>query len=111
MSLYRLVARDRLNEAEVRPFRQSDLVTDGLAVRVDQGERETYRTVELESLDLLKLGPYLLLLAAEEKARRILAEAKIEAEKIRSEAAEQGAAQGREASKQEIGRASCRERV
>jgi flagellar biosynthesis/type III secretory pathway protein FliH len=102
MSLYRLVARDRLNEAEVRPFRQSDLVTDGLAVRVDQGERETYRTVELESLDLLKLGPYLLLLAAEEKAGGILAEAKIEAEKIRSEAAEQGAAQGREASKQDL---------
>jgi flagellar biosynthesis/type III secretory pathway protein FliH len=100
--LYRVVARDRLNDIEVRPFRQNDLVTDSIGLGNGQAERETYRAVVLESLDLLKVGPYLLLLAAEEKAQCILAEAKIEAEKIRSEAAEHGIAQGRKEAKQDL---------
>lgn len=100
--MYRLVARECLDEHEVRPFRQSDLLTGDVGLGEDEAEPETYRAVELESLDLLKLGPYLLLFAAQEKAQQILAQAKIEAERVRSEAAAQGIAEGREEAKQDL---------
>jgi flagellar assembly protein FliH len=61
-----------------------------------------YRKVELESLDLVQLGPYLLSLAAQERADAVITQAQTAVEQIRHEALEQGAAQGREQAKQEL---------
>jgi flagellar assembly protein FliH len=98
MSLFRLVARDRLNEAEVRPY----LTADGNPNSNGATASTECRVVQLESLDLLNLGPYCLLLAAQEKALETLAQAQKEAEQIRAEAAAQGAILGREEAKREL---------
>jgi flagellar assembly protein FliH len=101
MYLYRLVARDRLKEDEVRPF-QHDLLAGGSLEGESAAEAGACRSVEFQSLDLLQLGPYLLLVAAQEKAREIVAEAKLQAERILDQAAAQGTVEGREKAKQEL---------
>ena len=102
MSLYRVVARDALKEDEVQPFRQKDLGMDRATGREKAAEDGACRPVEFESLDLIKIGPYLLWLAAQEKAQEILAEAKLRAERIHDQASEQAAVQGREEAKQDL---------
>jgi flagellar assembly protein FliH len=99
--LYRLVARQGLKEDEVRPF-QHDLIEDQFEEAGNEGEAGTCRSVEFQSLDLLQLGPHLLLLAAQEKAQEIVAEAGVQAEQIRDLAAAQGALEEREKTKQEL---------
>src|SRR3954463_8891264 len=99
MSLFRLVARDRLVEAEVRPYVTADRNPSSNAATTSSPE---CRLVQVESLDLLNLAPYCLVLAAQEKAQEILAQAEKEAEQIRAEAAMQGAAIGREEAKQDL---------
>jgi flagellar assembly protein FliH len=56
---------------------------------------------ELESLDLVNLGPYLLLLQAQEKAEELISSARAEADKIHQHSRLNGAAQGRGEAKQE----------
>jgi len=56
----------------------------------------------LESLDVVTLAPYLLLLTAQDKARQIVAEAYADAERVRREATEQGSREGREAARQDL---------
>ena len=102
MSLYRLVARDALKQDDVQPFQHSDLLAGWGADGEGETESGACRTVEFESLDFTTLGPYLLLLAAREKAEEILAEAKLQADRILNQATEQGAVQGREDAKQDI---------
>jgi flagellar biosynthesis/type III secretory pathway protein FliH len=99
MSLYRVVARDLLREDEVRPFEQNDDDSGGLGVG---GEPTAPVPVELESLDINTVGPYLLMLAAQEKAQEILTAANLAAEEIRRQAAEEGAAQGRQEAKRDL---------
>jgi flagellar biosynthesis/type III secretory pathway protein FliH len=51
---------------------------------------------------MLELGAFFLLLAAEEKAREIIADAETEAERIRQEAAREGAALGQNEVRQQV---------
>jgi len=101
MSLYRVVARDGLKEDEVQLFQHCDLGESRFADAESRAEGAC-RPVEFESLELIKLGPYLLLLAAQEKAQEIVVEAKLQAERIRDQASEQAAVQGREEAKQDL---------
>ena len=98
--MYRLLARDHLKEEEVRPF-QHDLVVGQIAVK-DTEDHGACRSVEFQSLDLFQLAPHLLLVAAQEKAREIVAGAKLQAQQIRDQASAQGAAEGREKVKQDL---------
>ena len=97
--MYRVVARQGLKEDEVRPF-QHEVLEGHLLERVT--EASACRSVEFQSLDLLQLGPHLLLLAAQEKAQEIIEDAQRGAEQIRSQAAAQGAVEAREKIKQEL---------
>jgi flagellar assembly protein FliH len=96
MSLYRLMTRDRLTDAEVRPCDQPDI--GGWPVMTGASPRE----VSYASLDLVDLGHHLLLLAAQEKAQRIIAEAQEEAQRLYEEARQNGRQEGREEAKQEV---------
>jgi flagellar biosynthesis/type III secretory pathway protein FliH len=101
MSLYRLVARDRLKEDEIRPYQQVDLTGEtppaaGVAARDPAGE------IAYEPVDLLGLAHCLLLSCAQDRAQEIVSAAQAEAEQIRQEAARRGALQGREEAEQEI---------
>jgi flagellar assembly protein FliH len=93
------MARDRLNEGEVRPCPQPEV--GGQANRID-ADPGPLQQVRYESLDLIDLAHHLLLLTAEEKARKIMAEAEIEAKRLCEEARRTGYQQGREEGKQEI---------
>ena len=99
--MYRLVARDALKEDEVRPF-QHDLVAGRIADGENGAEAGACRTVEFQPLELLELGPYLLLIAAQERAQELIAEAKLQVERIRNEASAQGAVEGREEAKLDL---------
>jgi flagellar assembly protein FliH len=59
------------------------------------------RNIDLESLDVIELGPYLLLLAAQEKAEALVNAARAQAEALSLQARAEGAAQGREQAIQE----------
>jgi flagellar assembly protein FliH len=99
--LFRLMGRDRLKEGDVRPYVQS-LNGESDAGLADRRGSLSYRQVQLESLDLIQLGPYLLSLAAEERAQDVVTQAQAQVEEIRNEALRQGTAQGREQATQEI---------
>jgi flagellar assembly protein FliH len=96
--LSRRLSRDRLHAGDVRPYSSS--------MRIPGGERSATREgasshPELESLDLMQLGPYLLLLQAHESAERLILGAQAEADMIREQARLDGAARAREEAKQE----------
>jgi flagellar biosynthesis/type III secretory pathway protein FliH len=96
------VSRDCLREDEVHPYPQGgvdeELVVEGEPCATDSDCRE----VSFDSLDMLELGAFFLLLAAEEKAREIIADAETEAERIRQEAAREGAALGQNEVRQQV---------
>jgi flagellar assembly protein FliH len=93
------MTRDRLKEGEVRPYHQPDV--GGRPNRTDPGPRPL-QEAHYESLDLIDLGHYLLLLAAQEKAQAMMAQAESEAQRLYEQARETGSQQGREEAKQEI---------
>ena len=100
--MFRLLARDRLKEGEVRPYVPNDLDAN-LAPRWENGaEHPDCEEVNFESLDLMALGPYLVLLAAKEQAESIIADAQADAEHIRSQAQVLGLAQGKRESTEEL---------
>ncbi len=99
MSLYRLVARDRLRDGEVRPCDQPDI--SGRPILSD-ALPNSLREVAYESLDLVDLGHHLLLLVAQEKAQSIIAQAGTEAQGLYEEARRAGHQEGREEAKQEL---------
>jgi flagellar assembly protein FliH len=99
MFLSRRLARDRLHADDVRPYEPSDQLPDG--ERTDIENPASHLRIELESLDLVKLGPYLLLLQARESAEAFITAAQAEAEMIREQSRSDGASQGREEAKQE----------
>ncbi len=97
--MYRLMARDRLRDGEVRPCDQPDIGgRPALAGAIPKPLRE----VPYESLDLIDLGHHLLLLAAQEKAQSIVAQARDEAQRLYEEARRAGLQEGREEAKQEV---------
>jgi flagellar assembly protein FliH len=100
--LFRLVDRDGLKESDIRPYVQNGVNGATALVLPDRRTTSGYPQIELESLDLVKLGPYLLSLTAQEKAQEIITQAQTAVKEIRSEALQQGAVQGREEAKQEL---------
>ena len=99
MSLYRLMARDRLRDGEVRPCDQPDI--GGRPILPDAIPK-SLREVAYESLDLIDLGHHVLLLAAQEKAQSILAQAGNEVQRLYEEARRAGRQEGREEAKQDL---------
>lgn len=100
--MYKLVGRESLKEDEVRPYLQSDinddLIPEPETALAGVGRRE----VEFESLDVVEFAPYVLLLAAQERAQEVIAHAVAEAEQMREDAARHGAEHGRDEAKQEL---------
>ncbi len=99
MSLYRLMARDRLADVEVRPCDQPDI---GSQAATGCAAAKPLREVAYDSLDLVDLGHHLLLIAAQEKAQSIIAEAGKQAQRLHEEARQSGRQEGREEAKQEV---------
>jgi flagellar biosynthesis/type III secretory pathway protein FliH len=99
MSLYRLLARDHLKEGEVRLYDQPHV---GDRSGTGDSHPPPLQEVRYESLDLVDLGHHLLLLAAQEKAQTLVAQAQSEAQRIYENARESGNQQGREEAKQDI---------
>jgi flagellar assembly protein FliH len=98
MFLSRRLSRDGLHAEDVRPY--------GVGTRIPTNERSAIReqiscNSELESLDLVNLGPYLLLLEAGESAQRLISCAEAQADLLRQQAQAEGAARAREEAKQE----------
>jgi len=98
--LSKRLSRDRLQPADVIPYRQEgeDTAPNSDAKPSLQG----YRDFEFDSLDLINLGPFLLLMEAQAKATALIDTARQEAEALLEQARLEGAAQGREEAKQEI---------
>ncbi|MGH7930292.1 MAG: FliH/SctL family protein [Candidatus Binatia bacterium] len=97
----RRLARDHLHVDDVRPYEPAGRLPNEERV-VETLEFASGRDIELEFLDLVKLGPYLLLLSARESAEALVGDAQSEAEKIREQSRSQGAAQGREEAKEDV---------
>lgn len=94
MFLSRRLPGDRLRAGDIRPM------------QLPGGERAAIRKwaschSELESLDLVNLGPYLLLLQAHEHVEKLTSDAQAQADTIREQSRLTGAAQAREEAKQE----------
>lgn len=96
----RRLTRDRLHAADVLPYRQ-EVQDKASAGECDSARSEGYRDIELESLDLVRLGPYLLNLVAREQAETLINEARAESEKLRAQSRSEGAAEGHEEAKRE----------
>ncbi|HEX2226230.1 MAG TPA: FliH/SctL family protein [Candidatus Binatia bacterium] len=91
----RRLPADRLHPADVRPMRLPG------GERTEIEERAPSQS-ELESLDLVNFGPYLLLLQAHESAEQLILGAQAEAEAIREQARLNGAVDAREEAKGEV---------
>jgi flagellar assembly protein FliH len=89
-----------LQADEVRPYNAAGETPNGDGV-VDMAESTSERSIELESLDLVKLGPYLLMLRALEDAEGLVDRARQESDKILEEARLEGVAKGLQEAKQE----------
>jgi flagellar assembly protein FliH len=98
--LSRRLARDRLHAGDVRLY--DAIPQSSTDDRIEIPECISAQTLELESLDLVKMGPYLILIQAHEMAEQIISEAKSEADTIREQSRLSGVAQGREEAKQEV---------
>ena len=95
MFLSRRLPADRLRPADVQPMRLPG------GERTEIEERAPCQS-ELESLDLVNLGPYLLVLQAHESAEKLILGAQAEADTIREQSRLNGAAQAREEAKVEV---------
>jgi flagellar biosynthesis/type III secretory pathway protein FliH len=98
--LSKRLARDRLQAADVVPYRQDDQETEP-GFDGQSASSTGCRDIELDSLDLVKFGPYLILLEVQAKAEAMIHQARAEAETLRAQACVEGAALGREEAKQE----------
>jgi flagellar biosynthesis/type III secretory pathway protein FliH len=96
--LSRRLSRDRLQDEDVRPYAPHGRVS--VDERSGLGEEASCHP-ELESLDLVNLGPYLLLLRAHESAEKLISSAQAEADSIREQSRLEGAARARDEAKQE----------
>jgi flagellar assembly protein FliH len=97
--LSRRLSRDRLQAGDIQPYDSDPQIADGERSAIPDPPAD--QSVELASLDLVKLGPYLLLLDAQESAANLLRDAQAAADKIREQSRSEGALEGREEAKQE----------
>ena len=98
----RLVAGSGLSPDEVQSYPDCGLGNESRAtIHMDDSSRR-WRPVELEAIDLLALAPVYLLLAAQEKADELIAQAQAAAAEIREQARSQGEEEGREAAKRDL---------
>lgn len=126
MCLSRLVAGAGLSPDEVRSYPAFELGENSQGLNSEDSADRDWRLADLESLDLvgrlvdleslnlddrpadlesidpIKLAPIYLLLAAQEKADELIAQAQTAALEIREEARCQGEAEGREAGKSDL---------
>jgi len=96
-----LVDREQAKGWDIRPYPQSDIGAPP-AAPADSGPAEIADEEELASVDLSAILPYLLLVAAGEKAQTLVAEAEATAQSVRETAQREGRERGREEAKQEI---------
>jgi flagellar assembly protein FliH len=99
--LSRVVGRDGLRAGDVRSY-QSDFLGAAPTAITAPADTAEYRAFEFESLDVIKLAPLLLLMAAQEKAREMISEAEVSAAQIRRQTLEDNLAEGREDAKREL---------
>jgi len=91
--LSKLLGRDCFNDGEIRLYAHADIGDEAAEIFAGRSG-EDITPVEFESLDLDQLAPYLLLLAAQDRAEALLAEAASAAERSCLEARRQGVEQG-----------------
>jgi flagellar biosynthesis/type III secretory pathway protein FliH len=96
------VSREAVSVEEVCPYPQRDLEGDPFEAKPDPPGEVAYWDFEIESLDVIELAPLTLLIAAQEKARQIIAEAERRAEELRERALRENAERGREEAKSEL---------
>jgi flagellar assembly protein FliH len=100
MFLSRRLARDCLQADDIRPYEPvGETLNPENSMEIS--DSISNRAIELESLDLVQLGPYLLLLQAHENAEALVDSAAVEAYTIREKSRLEGAVEGRETAKQE----------
>lgn len=98
----RVVSGRELNPDEVRNYNDCAL-GDAPRAAIDEDETSRQcRPVEFEAVDLFNLAPLYLLLAAQEKAAELIAQAEAAASEIRAQARRQGEQDGREAGKRDL---------
>jgi flagellar assembly protein FliH len=100
MFLSRRLARDRLQADDIRPY-EPMVETLNPESSTEMRDSVSNYAIEFESLDLVQLGPYFLLLQAHESAAALIDGAQAEAYTIRERARLEGAVEGREKAKQE----------
>ena len=82
--MYRVVCRDHVCEAEIRSVWHLD--TTSVSPATGAPEVSAPQRIELDPADFRTVGPYLLMIGAQQHAEEIIAEAKVEAESIRAAA-------------------------
>lgn len=97
----RRVGRDGLRADDIRAYHSEFFGASTQPIPETAANAEC-RPFEFESLDVVKLAPLLLLIAAQEKAREIVAEAEAGAARIRRETVRENIAEGREDAKREL---------
>jgi flagellar biosynthesis/type III secretory pathway protein FliH len=102
MSLSRLVSRDFVKPDEVCLYPQRDLEGDPFEAKPDPPGEVEYGSFEFDSLDGIELAPVMLLSAAQERARQIIADAERQAAELREKTLRENAEQGREEAKKEL---------
>jgi flagellar biosynthesis/type III secretory pathway protein FliH len=91
------MARDWFQPGDIRPYQIDEQGPGG-----EQQELAEDRVVELEALDLVTLGPHLLLLHAREAAEALLTDARSSASEIREQSRSEGIDQGRAEGKEQL---------
>jgi flagellar assembly protein FliH len=91
------MARDWFQPGDIRPYELDEQVPGA-----GQQESARDRVVDLEALDLLSLGPHLLLLHAREAAEALLTDARSSASAIREQSRSEGIDQGRAEGKEQV---------
>jgi flagellar biosynthesis/type III secretory pathway protein FliH len=96
------VSRDFIHPDEVSLYSQRDLEGDPVEAKPGAPGEVAYWNFEFDSLDIVEIAPLLLLIAAQEKARQIIADAERHATELREQTLHENAQQGREDAKKEL---------
>ena len=106
--MYRLLASSDLKADDVRRYIEGgfddgeNTIGGGDAAATGTAPNAGVTAVKFESLDLIELGPLILLTSAEERTQTLLAEATAEAQRLREHNVADACAEAREAAKREL---------